>query len=278
MSRRLSGTLLILLGAAVLIFQFALKEFPTKSDVRDEAQRQDKMREWLGKNAPDFEVKLTDGSMFRLADVVGKKIILINFFATWCGPCRGEMPELKRFAARRKDQGFLLLFVDAMDTEKDLKTVRNFASAQLPDFAVGLDADGAVCKAYRVDAFPTSVLIDSQGRVREYHVGALGNADVVFQEPVRSGLQAIKKGWATSREDYLARLELHQIHKSPPEGLTGAALAFAQRLRCPACGKTLVKCRDVTGTKIKDRLRSMNLEHMSDEAVLKALFLEEARP
>jgi thiol-disulfide isomerase/thioredoxin len=275
MSRRLNVMLLILLGAGVLIFHFASKEFPSRSDVRGDIQRQEKMQAWTGKVPPDFELKLLDGSTFRLADAIGKKVILINFFATWCEPCREEMPELKRFAAEHKDPRILLLFIDANEEERKVKP---FASSQLPGFSVGIDADGSLLKAYGVNAFPTTLLIDPGGWVFQYHVGALANAEVVFGPLVGMGLQALQRGKGVTRENYLARLELDQNHKSASAGLAGPALAFAQRMRCPACGKPLVKCRDMTGTKIKNRLRSMNLEKMSDEAILKALFLEEARP
>jgi len=271
----MNALLLVLLGTGVLVFHFALKDFPTRRDVREEADRQDLMRKWMGKTAPDFELQLLDGTKFRLADAVGKQVIVINFFATWCGPCRGEMPEFIRFAKEHKDPGFLLLFIDA---EEEEGKVRRFASTEIPGMPVGIDAYGDIIKDYDVKAFPTTVLIAPTGDVMVYQVGAVANAEVVFGHLVRSGVNKVKRESGALRENYLARLERERTSKSPTKELAGRALDFARKFRCPSCGKDLVRCRDLTGTKIRTRLRAMDMDALSDEAALKILFMEEAKP
>jgi thiol-disulfide isomerase/thioredoxin len=233
------------------------------------------MRKWVGKTAPDFELRLLDGTKFRLADTVGEKVVILNFFATWCGPCRREIPEFIRFANEHKDPGFLLLFIDA---EEEDGVVRKFAAAELPGLPVGIDTNGGILKSYDVKAYPTSVLIDPRGMVLVYQVGALSNADVVFSPHVRSGLQLVRRGPGTLRENYLAKMDIAAAKKSPTGGLTGKSLDIARKINCPSCGKDLSNCRDQTGAKIRTRLRKLDLETMSDEAILRSLFMAEAKP
>lgn len=275
MSRQTNTALLILLGAGILIFHFALKDFPSKRDVQEESQRQDLMRKWGGKTPPDFELKLLDGTTFRLADAIGTKVILLNFFATWCGPCQGELPEFKRFADEHKDPRFLLLFIDAGEKEG---IVKEFAAAQMPGMCVGIDADEEILKAYDVKAYPTTVLISPTGNVMVYQVGAVANAEVLFGAHVRTGIQLLERGAGKLKENYLARLEAAGAKKSSSAGLAGKALDFARRWECPGCGKDLIHCRDQAGMKIRNRLRKMDVDQMTDEEILKALFMQEAKP
>src|SRR5689334_2295499 len=70
---------------------------------------------WRGRMAPDFTLKTTRGESFQVADNIGKKVIVLNFFATWCGPCRAEMPELSRYYNEHNND-FVLIGIDAEET------------------------------------------------------------------------------------------------------------------------------------------------------------------
>lgn len=119
------------------------------------------LTEWRGQIAPDFELKTNDGNTFRLSENIGKKIIVLNFFATWCGPCRAEMPELNRYFNDHKSDSFLLL---GIDSEEQPDRVQDFIQELKLDFPTGIDT-GPIQRSYGVSSFPTTVLIGVDGKV-----------------------------------------------------------------------------------------------------------------
>ena len=118
--------------------------------------------------APEFQLKDTDGRTVRLADYRGK-VLLLNFWATWCAPCTIEIPWFVEFERRHKDRGFAVLGI-AMD-EDGWEVVRPFMSRFRINYRVLLGND-VVAQAYGgVDSLPTSFLIDREGYVARVHVG-----------------------------------------------------------------------------------------------------------
>ncbi len=109
------------------------------------------------KPAPDFTLTNLDGESVSLSDYQGR-IVLLNFWATWCGFCDKEMPDLKRLNAEYED--VVVLAVDVMEEEG---IVREYIDKGGYDFDVVLDLDGEVAKTYLVSAFPTSYFIEEDG-------------------------------------------------------------------------------------------------------------------
>lgn len=127
--------------------------------------------------APDFTLQTLDGETIRLSDLRGRPV-LINFWASWCGPCRREMPELIRVYEAHRAEGFVILALN--DTSLDsLSAVKAFVEEfQLP-FPVLLDETGAVSTdLYQLRGLPTSVFINREGFIVRIYLGAMTGAQI----------------------------------------------------------------------------------------------------
>lgn len=115
----------------------------------------------VGDRAPDFTVTTIDGETLRLSDLRGQAV-LVNFWATWCGPCREEMPEINRVYEDEQDRGFNVVAIDLEESEDQ---IRRFVDDELGgvSFTIGLDPDGAITNQYRVTGWPTNYLVDGNG-------------------------------------------------------------------------------------------------------------------
>jgi peroxiredoxin len=128
----------------------------------------------VGEPAPDFVLKNLNGEQVRLSDQKGK-VVLINFWATWCGPCIVEMPMFQDFYDIHKDQ----LEILALNNMEDKPKVANFVDDNNLSFPVLLDSQADVALQYLVRAFPTSYLIDAEGIVRFQHIGFMTEGQFV---------------------------------------------------------------------------------------------------
>ena len=117
--------------------------------------------------APDFTLRTLDGPNLRLQEQRGQ-VVLVNFWATWCGPCRQEMPHLARLYDKYRASGFVLLGVSVDD---DAKKAADLAARLGLKFPVSFDTDKKVSRLYDLSAMPSTVLIDREGRVRHVHRG-----------------------------------------------------------------------------------------------------------
>jgi peroxiredoxin len=127
----------------------------------------------IGSLAPDFELADLSGKFVRLSDLQGKPV-LINFWATWCAPCRTEMPAFQR-AYDQYGQEFEILAVNFAEPEE---AVQAFVDELEITFPVLLDPQAEVQGLYRVRGYPTTVLIDQTGVVQIYHVGYLSETQL----------------------------------------------------------------------------------------------------
>lgn len=120
----------------------------------------------VGMKAPDWELSTLDGESVRLSDLQGKKVF-INFWATWCGPCREEMPAMESFY--QEYQGEVeILAVNAFNTEVDGRNkVSEFIEDYKLSFPVLLDKDGKVVNDYQVTHMPTTIFIGTDGVIQE---------------------------------------------------------------------------------------------------------------
>lgn len=118
--------------------------------------------------AVDFKLVDSDGKPVQLADYKDK-VVLLNFWATWCGPCEVEIPWFKEFEQTYKDRGFAVLGVSS--DEEGWAVVRPYMKAKAMNYRVALD-DGKMPSPYHeIEALPTSYLLDRQGRIAVTHTG-----------------------------------------------------------------------------------------------------------
>jgi peroxiredoxin len=123
--------------------------------------------ETLQGKAPDFTLKSSSGKNIKLSEYRGQ-VILLNFWASWCGPCRQEMPLLNQIQNRYSKLGFTVLGVNVEEDSRQAKTMLR----EIPvDFPILFDTTNKVSKLYNVSAMPSTVLIDRDGNLRYLHKG-----------------------------------------------------------------------------------------------------------
>lgn len=124
----------------------------------------------VGKIAPEFELKDLSGAKVRLSEARGK-VVLVNFWAEWCGPCKAEMPFMENLYRAFKDKGLVIL---AVSVDKSEKAVKVFVSDKKLTFKVLLDKDREVSfDQYGVIGLPTTFLLDKKGVVAEKFMGPM---------------------------------------------------------------------------------------------------------
>ncbi|RHW36053.1 thiol-disulfide oxidoreductase ResA [Neobacillus notoginsengisoli] len=119
--------------------------------------------------APNFNLKTLDGNVLELKKLRGKAV-LINFWATWCEPCKKEMPDIQEAYNQYKDQNFEIIGVGFQESEI---SINNFIQNYHLSFPVVIDKSGEVINAYSVRFVPTSVFIDSEGTIKRTYEGQM---------------------------------------------------------------------------------------------------------
>ena len=122
-----------------------------------------------GDRAPWINAALVDGSNFEMAYAQGK-VILLNFWATWCGPCVREMPAFEKLYGEYKDSDDVVII--AVDIGEDMDTVKQFVSDNGYTFNVGCDTEGIIAWQYPTDGIPYTVLVGKDGYIKKIHLGA----------------------------------------------------------------------------------------------------------
>jgi len=135
--------------------------------------------------AQDFTLKSRSGKNVRLAEQKGN-VVLINFWASWCGPCRQEMPKLEQMYQKYKDLGFTLLGINLDATpELSQKLLKDITVT----FPVLFDPENKVSEAYDVESMPTTVIIDKNGNKRFLHKGYQPGYENDYEEQVKQLLR-----------------------------------------------------------------------------------------
>ncbi|MEX2169783.1 MAG: DUF2092 domain-containing protein [Pirellulales bacterium] len=158
----------------------------------------------LGKVAPPVNLENLDGKPVDLARHLGKEIVILDFWATWCGPCIAAMPEVNASAEKFADRGVALYFVNL---QEDADTIRAFLTEQKLEVAVALDTEGAVAAEYGVTGIPQTVIIGKDGKVQVVHVG--------FSDSLQKQLTAELEGLLAGTD--LAAEELAKYEKQADE-------------------------------------------------------------
>ncbi|MEO0422113.1 MAG: TlpA disulfide reductase family protein [Pseudomonadota bacterium] len=135
-----------------------------------------------GQPAPDFTLKSLGGENVRLSELRGQ-VVMINFWASWCGPCRQEMPLLEALYQRYNPLGFELLGVNV---EQDVDDAKRWLADTSVSFPVLLDPSNQLTKMYQVKAMPSTILVDRDGNVRHLHKGYKPGDENTYQDLVRS--------------------------------------------------------------------------------------------
>lgn len=130
----------------------------------------------IGEAAPDFTLLDVEGRSVTLSSLRGK-VVLLNFWATWCPPCRAEKPTMERLSEALSGEDFIVL---AVNTENDLGAVREWVSRNPYSFPILLDNEGVVQTRYRVFRFPETFLIGKDGKVLQHYIGARDWSSVEF--------------------------------------------------------------------------------------------------
>lgn len=118
--------------------------------------------------APDFTLKGEDGKTYRLADMRGK-VVVVNFWATWCPPCRYEMPSLERAWSLLKDKNVVVL---AVNVGENADVIFEFTGQYPMSFPLPMDLDGTVTKLYPITGLPTTYVINPAGMVMHRAMGS----------------------------------------------------------------------------------------------------------
>ena len=123
----------------------------------------------IGELAPQFELRDANGTVVKLSDFRGK-VVWINFWATWCGPCRRELPDIARLAAEFSDGDLVVL---AVNQEQSAKVARDFWEELGLDLPILLDSGGEVSRQYRLGGLPNNFFIDREGVLQSFQLGFL---------------------------------------------------------------------------------------------------------
>ena len=131
--------------------------------------------------APNFTLKSLNGKNLKLSEMTGN-VVLINFWASWCGPCREEMPLLNSLHKKYEPLGFTVLGVNV---EEKSKNARGFLKDFPVDFPILLDNKNTVSKKYKVVAMPTTVMVDRDGNVRYLHKGYKSGDEKKYRKMIK---------------------------------------------------------------------------------------------
>jgi thiol-disulfide isomerase/thioredoxin len=132
--------------------------------------------------APDFNLGARGGKNLALSELKGQ-VVMINFWATWCGPCRQEMPLLEQMYKKYRPMGFTMLGVNV---EPDPKGAEDWLKETPVSFPILFDRENRVTKLYNVSGMPSSVLIDRKGNVRYLHRGYKAGDENTYLNYIRT--------------------------------------------------------------------------------------------
>ena len=139
----------------------------------------------VGTVAPDFALKSSNGKNLKLSEHRGE-VVMINFWATWCGPCRQEMPLLNRLHEQYRKAGFTLLGISVDDKPQ---AAQEMARQLGVGFPVLFDSEKQVSRRYDVDAMPTTLIIDRDGKVRYIHRGFRPGYEAKYEAEIKELLK-----------------------------------------------------------------------------------------
>ena len=141
----------------------------------------------VGAVMPPYRAQSLDGKEFSLASEKGN-VVLLNLWATWCAPCRGEIPELERMYNASSAHGFKVIGVSLDDT--GVAPVKQFVAAQKMTYPIVIDAEGKLANIFQTSIIPTTVLIDRGGKIVWKQYGAISANDAALKKAMDAAIAA----------------------------------------------------------------------------------------
>jgi len=141
----------------------------------------------VGAAMPAYQAALLDGTPFDLSAERGKHVVFLNVWATWCGPCRFEIPELEKMHAKYAPRGFEVVGVSVDESGAD--AVKSFAKEQSIGYPIVLDPAGKIANVLQTTVLPTSVLIDRNGKIVWRRIGALTGPEPALDAAIEKALK-----------------------------------------------------------------------------------------
>ena len=152
---------------------------PKSGGAGGSSESNDKGPAEVGKGAPDLSIQTVNGKGQITRDSLSGKVAIVDFWATWCGPCKQSFPKLEELA--KQNQGKVQVVGISVDDKSD--GVADFAKSNGATFAIGWDDGHAIANRWKVDSMPTTYILDGSGTVRYIHAGYHdGEADVIAKE------------------------------------------------------------------------------------------------
>ena len=134
----------------------------------------------IGQPMADFKLNDTSGNQVTFSEMSrNKKIVMVNFWATWCGPCRVEMPGLEKLYKDQKDNGFLIV---AISEDKERARLDEYLKTKPVSFPVLVDSENGLASQLNIQSLPTTILIEQGGKVRSVHEGVQPYFEYVVRE------------------------------------------------------------------------------------------------
>lgn len=137
----------------------------------------------------DFEAKSLDGETINLLNVLKSGPVLINFWATWCQPCRAEMKHLKAIYEKYESQGLTIIGVN-QDSPRSLAKVKSFISSNKVNYPIVLDPNNKIFQKYNGQVMPYSILLKKNGEIQFKHTGYLPGDEIKLENEIKNLLNA----------------------------------------------------------------------------------------
>jgi peroxiredoxin len=128
----------------------------------------------VGEMAPDFVLRRADGATVKLSELRGK-VVYVNFWASWCVPCRKELPDIQKIYDEKRDAGLEVLAINWKD---DVATATGFFTTRDLTLPLLLDSNGAVYEQYKLQGLPDSFFIDREGRIASLQYGQVSEQNI----------------------------------------------------------------------------------------------------
>ena len=169
-----------LTAAALLAGGAAVLNLPAPA-AQAQLQQSDDTTSLIGEEAPMFKLPLAGGGKADLSEHLGKDIVVLDFWATWCGPCVYALPQVTEAMDELADQNVVFYAINLREGENK---IRRFKKDKDLEFDSPMDARGEVGEAYKVEGIPTTVVIGTDGKIAKVHVGAGPNVGEVLKADV----------------------------------------------------------------------------------------------